>query len=582
MIIWLLCFVLPVLISFRPSFALDDKKTHYIHMVKTAEVDGHIYDIDNKRVQAQTYIVQKGDSLWRILRKKRLLNQGKPDELRSILRQLNKSLPNLDLIYPGQEIVIPLRITSVPPHSVSQKPSPQKQAPVMASPDPEFEMYRVRPGDSLFRIAKRLYNIPNEDFYDEYIELFKKMNPTLKNLNDLYAGQVIKLPVYPTRNAIKPIQLASSPKPAESIHIEKKEKLSKKSNTLVSDLGKIFAEMGEEWIQSGDHFVPLDSRGSINLKAASFPIIYLQNGQTVIVDLNNELPKDIGSLIQSTWTNYQIVHLRGKEDLRSALARILSMCDYPKVFEKGEPLELQGDINFRVTGDLIVSLPENGSESKPTYVVINLIDDYTEPTSWLVKRYFEREGVKIIDYPSRDNTYTGEIDESEIFEAGTDSFSLIEKLLALTNHNFSTQIEIPVYQSHKADLRVNIKVDFFLRIGESDAIIDLTGLTPEIVSFLEEHQFSYLSLSAEKDPLELVAKTLEFLNVQFGNGQHSFVIAEKDSWRNIQFTLPAITFADPTGKAIIATPADLRGELGALLSQKGYRILVLSSSSHIQ
>jgi hypothetical protein len=216
-----------------------------------------------------------------------------------------------------------------------------------------------------------------------------------------------------------------------------------------------------------------------------------------------------------------------------------------------------------VTGDLIVSLPENGSESKPTYVVINLIDDYTEPTSWLVKRYFEREGVKIIDYPPRDNTYPGGIDESEILEAGTDPFSLIEKLLALTNHNFSTQIEIPVYQSHKADLRVNIKVDFFLRIGESDAIIDLTGLTPEIVSFLEEHdltgltpeivsfleehQFSYLSLSAEKDPLELVAKTLEFLNVQFGNGQHSFVIAEKDSWRNIQFTLPAITFADPTG-----------------------------------
>jgi hypothetical protein len=75
-IIWLLCFVLPGLISFKHSYALEDKKTQYIYMVKTAEVEGHIYDIDNKRVQAQTYIVQKGDSLWRILRKKRLLNQG--------------------------------------------------------------------------------------------------------------------------------------------------------------------------------------------------------------------------------------------------------------------------------------------------------------------------------------------------------------------------------------------------------------------------------------------------------------------------------------------------------------------------
>ena len=549
-------------------------------MVKTAEVEGDIYDIDNKRVQAQTYIVQKGDSLYRILKKKRLLHHGDSTELLSILRELNKSLPNLDLIYPGQKILIPLRITSLPPPSVSQEPSPLKEAPVITPTDPEFEMYTIRPGDSLYRIAKRLYNIPDEDFYDEYIELFKKMNPTIKDLNNLHAGQVVKLPVYSPGTARKPIVATFSPKPVERMEIEKKE-VSKKANTLGNDLGKIFAEMGEEWIQTGDHFLPIESMGSINIKAASYPIIYLQNGLRVIVDLNNELPKDIGSLIQSTWANYRIVHLMEKEDLRSALAKILSMCNYPKVFEKGEPLELKGDMNFRVTGDLIVSFPDNGSKSKPNYVVINLIDNYTEPTSWLVKRLMEREGVKIIDYPPRENTYPGGIEASDILEGGTDRFSLVERLLALTNHNFSTQLAIPVYQSHKADLRVNINVDFFLRIGESDAIIDITGLTPQIVSFLEEHQFSYLSLSAEKDPLELVAKTLEFLNVQFGNGHHSFVIAEKDSWRNIQFTLPGITFEDPTGKAIIATPADLQNELAALLSQKGYRILELSALSHI-
>jgi hypothetical protein len=518
--------------------------------------------------------------LWNILRKKRLLYQGSPAELRSILRQLNKSLPNLDLIYPGQEIVIPLRITSLPPKSVSQKPSPLEKTPVITPSDPEFEMYRARPGDSLFRIAKRRYNIPNEDFYDEYIERFKKMNPRIKDLNDLRAGQDVKLPVYSTGIARKPVETALSPRPAGNIEIAK-DGSSKKANALDNDLGKIFLEMGEEWIQSGEHFLPLESTGSIKIKAESFPIIYLQNGLRVIVDLNNELPKDIGNLIESTWANYRIVHLREQEDLRSAVGKILSMCKYAKVYERGEPLELKGDMDFRVTGDWIVSFPVNGSEGKPNYAVINLIDKYTEPTSWLVKRVMLRQGVKIIDYPPGDNVNPGQIGESEILEGGTDPFSLIEKLLALTNHNFSTHIEIPVYQSHKADLRVNIKVDFFLRVGGSDAIIDLTGLRPQIVSFLKEHQFSYLSLSAERDPLELIAKTLNFLNVQFGNGQHSFVVAEKDSWRNIQFTLPGITFADPTGKAIIATPADLHNELAALLSQKGYRILELSSLSYL-
>jgi LysM repeat protein len=578
-IIWLLCFMLPVL-SFKPLLALEDQETTSIYMVKTAEVTDRIYEVDNKRVHAQIYIVREGDSLWRILRKKGLLNRGNFPVLLSLVKKLNKSKRNMDLIHPGDKIIIPFKITSAPPHSGSQKPSPPPEPPARTERDNKFEYYKVKPGESLARVAARRYNIPPEDLYNEYLDLLKSMNPTLKDLSAVNAGQMVKLPIYSPGMFRQPIEPAFAPKP---VSIGERGELSEKGDSLANGLGKIFVEMGEQWIHSGEHFVPFESGGFINLKASSYPIIDLQNGLKIIVDTKNALPWRIGNLIESTWPNYRVVHLMEKDDLRSALGKILSVCNYHKVLEKGEPLELEEDVTFRIKGDWIVSFSEAGSDNKPNFLVINLMDGHTRHTPWLVKRYLKRVGVKIIDYPSGDNNYrAGDIQESDILEVKTDPVSLIEGLLTLTNHHFSTQTEIPVYQSHKADLTVSIKADFFLRIKGSDALIDLTGLAPEIVTLLKEHQFLYLPLLAEKDPLQIVARTLEFLDIQFSPGRHSFVVDEKDYSRNVSLTLPGITFSDPTGKAIIATPANLQGGLAALLSEKGYKILLLNSLSRMK
>ena len=577
-VIWLLCFILPVL-PFKPSLALEDQDTTSIYMVKTAEVTDRIYEVDDKVVHAQIYIVREGDSLWRILRKKGLLNRGNFPDLLSLVKKLNKSVRNLDLIHPGDKIIIPFKITSAPPHSVSQKPSPPPEPPAKTGKEIKFEYYKVKPGESLARVAARRFNIPPEDLYNEYLDLLKSMNPTLKDLSAVNAGQIVKLPVYSPGMFREPIEPTFASKP---VSISEGGKLSQKGDSLANGLGKIFVEMGEQWIHSGEHFVPFKSGGFINLKASSYPIIDLQNGLKIIVDTKNALPWRIGDLIESTWPNYRVVHLMENDDLRSAMGKILSVCNYHKILEKGEPLELEGDMTYRIKGDWIVSFSETGSDNNPNFLVINLIDDRAQYTPWLVKRYLERVGVRIIDYPPRDYNYlAGGIEESDILEVKTDPVSLIEGLLTLTNHHFSTQTEIPVYQSHKADLTVSIKADFFLRIKGSDALIDLTGLAPEIVSLLKDHQFLYLPLSAERDPLEVIARTLEFLNIQFTPGRHSFVVDEKDHLRNVSLTLPGITFSDPTGKAIIATAANVQGGLAALLSQKGYKILVLNPLSRM-
>jgi hypothetical protein len=135
-----------------------------------------------------------------------------------------------------------------------------------------------------------------------------------------------------------------------------------------------------------------------------------------------------------------------------------------------------------------------------------------------------------------------------------------------------------VYQSQKADFKLIVTADFFLKVKGSDAIIALTDLGPEVISFLREHKFSVLSLAGENDPLAIVSKTLEFIGVPFDTGPHDFLAAKRDDSKNIRLSLPGTVFSDKDGKPVLATPLSLPREIAVFLSQRGYRILVLSFS----
>jgi LysM repeat protein len=575
-IIWGFCTFLLIFFCLERSKAQEEQKTYAISLVKTAEMSKEVYEVDNRKVLAQTYIVKKGDCLWKILREKTLWTQGSLPEVLPVIKKLNISLRNLDLIHPGEKIIIPLEITALPRDLVQEASSLKKMALLRGLTDLKFENYTVMPGDCLTKVVKARYNIPAEHLYNKYLNLVKEFNPSIKDVNTIYPGQIIRLPLYSAEIDRGPIEPAISQRPEDK---GEDKSGNQRLNTVAHDLCKIFLEIGEECVQSGEHFIPLKSGAQIKLKAASFPVVNLQNGQTVVVDLRDGLPEKMARLIESCWRNYRVVRLVERDDLRSAMDKILGACNYPKVFKRGEPLELQGDIAFRITGDWIISLSEIRSDKRPHVAVINLTDTPTPGTPWIIKDYLGGLGVKIIDYGHVDEDSSEGTREIEILERGTDPFSLIETVFNLIGQPFSSQVEIPVHhQSHRADFQLIVKANFFLKIKGRDAIVDLKGLEPEVISFLGEHQCLYLSLAAEKHPLGMVAKTLRFLDIQFDPGPHSFMATTRNDWRNIKLTLAGIIFPDSRGKPVLATSVNLPGEIAAFLSQKGYKIWLCPSS----
>jgi LysM repeat protein len=163
--LFLICIVLLSATTLSPALAQEGEKTYAISLTKTAGLQqGKIQKVKDKKVLVSPYVVAKGEHLWEILRKKKLLKMGKIGEVLSILRELNPALGNLDLIQPGQQILIPLRI--VPVSGVGSGTAPIVEKMDLADlKNLKMENYTVQPGDALTRVIEGRYHVPAKRLY---------------------------------------------------------------------------------------------------------------------------------------------------------------------------------------------------------------------------------------------------------------------------------------------------------------------------------------------------------------------------------------------------------------------------------
>ncbi|MBW2310633.1 MAG: LysM peptidoglycan-binding domain-containing protein [Deltaproteobacteria bacterium] len=559
-----------------------DRDTFSISLVQEATVK----KIKGEGAAYERYTVKKGDYLCKILRDKGLIPGPDIKELLSAIKGMNKSLTNLDLIHPGQTILIPLKL--VPEKRYRSEVDDFFQKSVMgfsSLEDVSLENYVVKPGDSLTKVVMSKYKIPPDYLYNEYLELVQKFNPTMKDPDLIYPNQTIRLPIYSPEIVKMPIKKTHRPKPKRKIALKKTEPVvtspvqkPPKTLSLSRELKDVFDQIGEEWVDSGEQFIPLKSGGHVNLKAESFPTLNLRNGRMLIIDIGNELPEEITRLIESDWQTYKVVHLAPHDNLKASLDKILAACAYHEVLGSGERLKIRSDIDITLGGDWVI-IPQKTTGDTPERIVsLALIGNQTERTPMVVRTYLEKLGIRVIEYPDFPAPPKAEEElpaKKVISLEKGNPFPLPTMLLDLAGQSFSSEVKIPVYQGGGTGFNLIIHADLFFNRAGNDCIIDTTGLSPDIIELLKKHQFRVLTLAGEKDPRKVTEAVLDFLELEFYSKPHEFLVSSRDKARNITLTVHGISFSDKNSRKILATDRTLPREVVAFLNQRGYHLLEL-------
>ena len=571
-----------------------EEETYSISLTQTAEPETETereirvvekkesFSLEGKKVVTETYTVKKGDRLWQLLRERGLLEKKNLPELLAALKKLNSSFSNLDLIYPGDKIVIPLTITPVKDLAVVARKGEETVIFLDQLKDLKLENYTVQQGDSLIKVVKGRYSLRDEHINEAYLKILSRLNPDIGNLDRIYPGQVVRLPIYTPQIVRMPIKREKPSRAVETAQTPAAARppppeQPKAPPALSKQLAEFFALLGEEWISTGEHFIPLKAGGQLNLKAEAFPVLSLGNGQRVIIDLHRELPEKMAQVIAANWDNYNVVRLKGDEDLRGALNEILAACEYYKISKQGEPLEMQGDFTLQVRADWIIQTSEDRSRT----LLINLGNQSGSRIPPELRSFLTNLGVKSIEYPPSQQNAPEPIApavKSDVLFAGKDKAAVIESVLNLAGQTFTRDVEMPVIQGQKSGVSLLIKADFFLYVDGKDSIIDFTGIGADIVPLLKEYKVSVLSLAKEEDPAKIVSRTLEFIGVKFDSKPHPFTAGGKEDSKNFKLTIPGIVFRDNHGQKVFVSHLRLPDDIAGFLSRRGYKILSLTVS----
>ena len=553
-----------------PTVSIDLIKTEDDILTATGEAeikeDGtNRLKVDGFDVEIDKAVVVRGDYIFKLLRERGALDIYNLARLLAIIKKLNPSIKNLDLIYPGEVITLPLKVEprGTQPSSV-QKIIPQ---------DIPFDLYTVKKGDTVLTIIHEY----NEDLsfseYKKYLEVFSKLNPEIENPDIIFQGQKIRLPIFPKTTVRRSIERPLAEKKSSTSGAVLDMSLEEK----VDALRRIFVAMGEKWLDSGEHFIPFHSGGHINLDAVSFPILNVRTGKKIIFDINNKLTDDICKLIEASWDQYKILKMRNWTFTLS-FDELLKLCSYPAVRRGRQPFVVDAAPEIFLEGDWIVTMGlSDDTTLRPKLAIISEASDEWDMSDSL-RRYLAEIGIIVIEIENLKKQY-GVFDTIPP-RGGNDNYikngptQLVETLLDMNNIAFIRDNAISLYKGSSAGLNLMVSAEFMINRGGKNYIIDLSGLSEEMISFLADHKFNVLSMAGyEEDPTEIARKIFSFLGVVHKSPPPP-LRSGGDKGVKITINMDGVRFVSANGTPSLVLPSVVSDSLMSFLHEEGLSLII--------
>ena len=296
----------------------------------------------------QPYIVRKGDTLAAIIRK---LGITAPPYRK--IKKLNPQITDLNLIYPGQKIIL-------------LSPAEQKSA---SGDSGDVRHYRIQKGDSLTRIIVAELQSPPAEVAKK-LNSIKRLNPNITNLNMIFPGQVLKIPGGKSgENGLK-----EPPQPTRTDMMEAPP-LPKTllSETTLHLLGQIIKQLNGALITSGSYYIPLPVSGQLTLDCTTIPVVELDDGTTVLLDSTGRVPRELATIIEAHWKNYHLVKVAPGIDVVSLLREILLPSGY-EIKKPAQPLLLGEEPQVRLFLDWLITKKTPAASGSPRLGLIFAAD----------------------------------------------------------------------------------------------------------------------------------------------------------------------------------------------------------------
>jgi hypothetical protein len=167
-------------------------------------------------------------------------------------------------------------------------------------------------------------------------------------------------------------------------------------NTLMPAL----QQMGGQQKDKGTYFMPMTGGSSISIDTNEIPVMELDTGRRIILDVNNKISPEIKGLLENTFPSCRIIS-GPSEDLEDLMDSVLSVSGYFSINKDASPLLVGEEEKVRFSGKWIVYK----DFSRHNVFVINILSDEDKRTPGVLRSYASRFGIDLIELGGQENTF---------------------------------------------------------------------------------------------------------------------------------------------------------------------------------
>lgn len=531
---------------YYPVVAKED--TAQIKLKKTAISKKNLY----------TYTVKKGDVISSIVRQVPGITEQDIANNYKIIRELNPNIHNINNLEVGQTIVLPGKpLTESESNESEQAPVsaekiPDEKTSVSATENVAAEKepvtpehvadaspmtYKVRRGDTLYKIIRSELKVKEVNI-PPTVRAIKSINPSIKNVNRIYAGTLIKLPgetvFVKTPEDIKPVSqdvVATSDKavqPAQIIEVKDKKIMPPEARLAL--LKQIVTQMNGTFTTSGNYYLPIPNAGQVTIDCAKIPLIEFDNS-TVFLDLENRADNNLKKII-GTWKNYSLVKINNDDDTFGILKKILTATKTYDIIKSEKPLTIGTWPTVEIMVDWLIVKPIPKQQSKAVVQGLRPIEENSILLPKSVKNYAQRNGLFITEF-SEATGIVGKPDEIyslpsiPVFpttSARDFSFALVTQLGLSAQKEFDIQL----FDTVRDGFNLSLKADVLVNKDNKKYVIYSQPLSQQFINALKQAGNEPIFVSDSDSPKTIMESVLGGLEIPFSYEHFVFSGPEKN------------------------------------------------------
>jgi LysM repeat protein len=479
------------------------------------------------RKDLQIYTVRKGDMISAIVRKLPDVREKDIPSLYRTIKELNPDIDDLNRLRAGQDLILPGKVLVDTPEPTDKIILSEAAKPQRAS----GPTYSVRSGDSLIKIVHRELNIRSNT--QSTLKAIQSLNPSITDVNRIYAGQVIRLPDVSGRmdspaEIIKPaavVVLTDDPLAIREKIEARQEPLLMSPEARTAVIKHIVTQMNGSMITSGNYYLPVSSTEQWTIDCSVIPVVELPTGTTIFLDSENRAHRQLKKLISEKWKNHHLITLDDKDDLITTLKKIFQTDRTFEFSRVDKPVSVGTKPATEVIVDWLIS-QKNPSAAHPLLQALRFVYEDAPLLPRALINYARQNNLMITEI-SPQKGLTGK--PEEIYSIAplpvlpaAPAADLAYALLTYLDIPVDRNVDVKVFDIAKDGFNLSIKADMAASHRERPHLIFSRNLPPQFISILEKAGNEIIFISDEEGPVKNMETLLRTFAFVFTTGYFSF------------------------------------------------------------